>query len=133
VDTGIQYVGLTKDGNMDTPKSAVDVAWYKLGPAPGSPGSAVIAGHINTRYSAHGVFEHLDDLNAGDTVQVVAAGGKILNFKVTGKEYLGDADPAISVFARTDGTRLNLVTCAGTWNAERKSFDKRLVVYTELE
>jgi LPXTG-site transpeptidase (sortase) family protein len=132
ISSGIQYVGLTADGNMDTPKSAVDVAWYKLGPKPGDVGNAVIAGHINTRYSAHGVFEHLEDLAAGDTVSVVTKGGDTLKFRVTGKKFLPYDAPSSEVFGTSSGRHLNLITCAGTWQADKHVYDKRLVIFTEL-
>ena len=132
VDSAVQYVGLTPEGDMDTPKSAVDVAWYKLGPVPGEAGNSVIAGHINTRYSAHGVFEHLDDLNAGDEVHVTTAAGEELTFRVTHKKHFNDGEPAPDVFGPANGIYLNLVTCAGTWEADKRSYSQRLVVYTEL-
>lgn len=132
INSDIQYVGLTSDGNMDTPKSAVDVAWYKLGPKPGDIGNAVIAGHINTRYSAHGVFEHLDDLSVGDTVNIVTKGGATLAFRVTGKEDLPYDASGATVFGKTSGRHLNLITCAGTWQKDLHVYDKRLVIYTEL-
>ncbi len=132
INAGIQYVGLTADGNMDTPKSAVDVAWYKLGPVPGGVGNAVIAGHINTRYSAHGVFEHLENLNTGDTVKIVTKGGQTLTFKVTAKELLPYNASSAAVFGKTSGKHLNLITCAGTWQADKHVYDKRLVIFTEL-
>lgn len=134
IDAHVQYVGVTASGTMGTPDNAYDVAWYKLGPRPGEDGSAVIAGHINTRYSAHGVFEHLENLNTGDEVSVVTSDGATLTFRVTGKTFLpyNDQNASADVFGPSGKTRLNLITCAGTWMPEKHVYDKRLVVYTEL-
>jgi hypothetical protein len=48
VDAAVEHVGLTPDGAMDVPASYADVAWYTLGPKPGEPGNAAIAGHLDS-------------------------------------------------------------------------------------
>src|SRR3954471_14322970 len=40
----LEYVGLTADGAMGTPKNPVNAAWFALGPRPGEKGNAVIDG-----------------------------------------------------------------------------------------
>jgi LPXTG-site transpeptidase (sortase) family protein len=118
---------------MDIAHRAVDVAWYKLGPKPGEVGNAVINGHINTYYSEHGVFEHLDNLNVGDVVEVVERNGATLRFVVIGKKLLDYNSPTDDIFGKTSSRNLNLITCAGTWMKDKHLYDKRLVVYTELK
>ncbi len=133
VDAAVEAVGLHAAGDMRAPDNAFDVAWYDPGPAPGQAGSAVIAGHINTRYSAHGVFEHLGDLNSGDKVEVQTASGAQLTFTVTGKQYLAYNAPAPLVFAAAGEKNLNLITCAGTWMPAKHVYDERLVVFAALQ
>jgi LPXTG-site transpeptidase (sortase) family protein len=132
IKSNIQYVGLTPKGAMDIPHSAVDTAWYKLGPRPGEVGSAVINGHVNTYYSDHGVFEHLGDLVPGDIVMVEQKNGNVLHFKVIGKKIFAHDAPGDEVFAPTSGRHLNLITCTGTWMKDKQIYDERLVVFTEL-
>ena len=60
VDAGSEYVGLTADGAMGVPKDPSKAAWYSLGPRPGEPGNAVVAGHVGTgeaRRSFSGGYE----------------------------------------------------------------------------
>ena len=110
-----------------------DVAWYKGGPLPGMPGSAVIDGHVDGKNVPKAVFYNLGKLKKGDTVQVVNAGGETLSFKVINTKTYAYDDPAADVFASDVGvSRLNLITCGGTWIKAKKLYDKRVVVFTKL-
>jgi sortase A len=132
IDTKVTEVGVTKSGNMASPKGFKDVGWYKYGPVPGARGSAVIAGHVDNALALNGVFKRLDELKADDDLYVRDASGKEIHFKVMAVEtYPYDKAPAERIFNATDGYKLNLITCAGTWNQALKTYDKRLVVYTE--
>jgi hypothetical protein len=121
VNATVEAVGLTVDDSMDIPTNAADVAWYGLGPTPGSPGASVIAGHVDSK-SGPAVFWSLENLQAGDTVEVDLTGGVSRQFVV--KElgwYAADNAPLSTIFSLDGSPRLNL-----------RSYDKRLVVYTEL-
>lgn len=133
IDTEIVPVGLTANGDMDTPKSAVWAGWFKYGSAPGESGSAVIAGHINTRYTSHGIFEHLADIQTGDDVYVTNAGGQTFHFTVTGKNDVAYNAPTESIFAKTGTPRLELITCDGIWMPAKHVYAERLVVSAELK
>ncbi|HYE23186.1 MAG TPA: class F sortase [Candidatus Paceibacterota bacterium] len=132
IDTKIEEVGRTESGNMANPSSFHTVAWYRHGTAPGGIGSAVIAGHVDNALSLAGVFKELHTLASGDEVHVVTA-STTLRYKVLRlEEYPYDNAPLAEIFGRTDGRYLNLVTCAGTWLPGIRTYDKRLIVYTEL-
>jgi LPXTG-site transpeptidase (sortase) family protein len=136
VDAHIKAVGVDADGNMATPGNAVDTAWYRHGPHPGMAGSAVVSGHLNTRYVEQAVFYELDKLEVGDEVRLRAADGQELVFKVTDIRSLAHDADAAEVFGtankmRDGPPRLNLVTCAGDWVAAKRVYDQRLVVFTE--
>jgi sortase A len=133
IDANVQQVGITKAGAMGTPSNFTDVAWYKYGPAPGHLGSSVIDGHVDNGLSLAGVFKHLVDIRVGDDVYVVDKVGAKLHFVVTDIEsYPYEDAPSQDIFARTDKARLNLITCEGIWVPAGKTYDHRLVVYTEL-
>jgi len=135
IDANIQSVGLAWQGNgtMGIPTNFTDVGWYKDGPLPGEPGSAVIDGHFDGKDIAEAVFYNLDKLQPGDTVDVVDEKGKTIHFRVIEtKNYDYDAQTT-EIFARDSSkVRLNLITCAGDWEATTKSYNKRIVVFTEL-
>lgn len=135
IDAKVQAMGLTKKGNMAAPSNYTDVSWYKLGAAPGTRGSAVMAGHVDNAAGLAGVFKNLDNLAVGDDVYVIDKSGKKLHFRVTAKKiypYNLSGAELKKVFSATDAARLNLITCTGEWVEELKTNDKRLVVFTEL-
>ncbi len=134
IDAAVQHVGLGKSGAMAVPTNYSDVAWYRYGPAPGALGSAVVDGHVDNGLSLPGVFKHLNDIKVGDRLEVVAASGAVKTFKVTDvKTYPYDAVPTELIFNRGDTARLNLITCEGAWVPGKKTYDERLVVFSELE
>jgi sortase (surface protein transpeptidase) len=137
VDAAIQSVGLAwaaaNKGDMGVPTNFTDVAWYNGGPRPGMLGSAVIDGHLDGRYIQQAVFYNIGNLKPGDLVEVVDATGKTLQFNVVRTaiyDYLASTTDIFS--GDTSKARLNLITCAGDWLKSQQSYDKRIVVFTEL-
>lgn len=135
VDANVQKVGLAWQGtgDMGIPTNFTDVGWYKDGPAPGAPGSAVIDGHLDGKDVPEAVFYNLDKLKKGDEVSVVDATGKTFTFRVVETKVYDYNAPADDVFDTDKSkTRLNLITCAGSWDKTARLYDKRVVVFTEL-
>jgi sortase (surface protein transpeptidase) len=135
VDAAIESVGLSLTGNGDIgiPTNFTDVAWYNEGPIPGMPGSAVIDGHLDGRKVPRAVFYDLGALRPGDLVGVVDQGGKTLQFQVVRlATYDYNASTSDIFSSDTTKARLNLITCAGDWLKDRKLYNKRVVVFTEL-
>lgn len=133
VDAAVEYVGVKPNGDMASPSKFADVAWYQNGTPPGETGSAVIAGHVDNGLGMAGVFRRLEDLHSGDEVYVATKEGQRLHFRVTDAVWYSLNDvPREMVFGQKDRPRLNLITCGGDWIPSQKTYDKRLVVYTEL-
>ena len=132
IDANIQSVGHTKSGNMGAPSNFTDVAWFREGPRPGALGSAVIAGHLDNALALSGVFKKLGQLVVGDAIVVRTEGGAEIHFRVVGiQEYPYDKVPTDMLFNKKGGEYLNLITCAGSWLQKYKTYDHRLVVYTQ--
>ena len=132
VDAKIVPVGVTKEGNMDVPGSIYTVGWYNKGAKPGAPGTAVLAGHLDSASGEAGVFANLNKLVAGDIIKVTTPDGKETGFKVTKSKVYGATDKPTEVFTSKSGAHLNLITCTGSWDKNKSEYDKRLVVFTEL-
>lgn len=130
VNSKIQYLGITSKGEMEVPNNINDVGWFKLGSRPGEKGSAVIAGHFNGENNQEGVFANLDKLMVGDKLSVVDDKGIITSFTV---REIRTYSPGFAeeVFSLNDAPHLNLITCDGLWNEIKKSYDKRLVVFSD--
>ena len=135
IDAAVQYVGLTADGSgeMAVPSNFVDVGWYEYGVRPGMGGSAVIAGHVSGREIAEAVFYDLHTLVVGDEITIIRTDQVQVIFRVVKVKTYAYNAPTNEVFVSTDGkTRLNLITCSGTWLSDKNRFDTRTVVFTEL-
>lgn len=133
IDAHVQHVGVNAKGNMATPNNFTDVGWYKYGATPGFLGSAVFAGHVDNGLGLSGVFKRLDELDVGDEIFVASKDGTELLFRVVEiQTYPHDSVPGETLFARNDVPRLNLITCEGVWVPGERTYDQRLVVYTEL-
>ena len=131
VDAAVEARGLDANRNMDIPKNFRDVAWYRLGPAPGQPGNALINGHVNW-WTGEAVFTRLNQVRAGDEITVVRADGGLVRFKVTAKTVV-DANARIaSLFEPSTVATLTLITCTGVWNPLTQSNTQRLLVSAVL-
>ena len=131
ISANIQSLGINSLGEMEVPTNITDVGLYKFGAIPGQIGSAVIAGHFNGENNQEGVFFKLDKLKVGDRLSIEDKVGKSITFVVSKKE-LYDSGYADNVFNQIDGAHLNLVTCDGIWDEAKKSYTKRLVIFSDV-
>lgn len=133
INTTIEKVGRLKNGQMGVPEGMDTVGWFEDGAKPGSPGNAVMAGHVDSK-TGPAVFYKLEDLEKGDEVIVKDKDGKTLKFEVTGKEkYDRKTAPVDKIFDYSYGSKLNLITCTGNFNRDEGTHEERLVIYTELK
>jgi hypothetical protein len=134
VRAGIDQIGLAQDGTLEAqPLSRASfAAWYRLGPAPGQVGPAVITGHVDTKNSL-GVFFYLSRLRPGDQVVITRADGRTVSF---GVDYLASfpksAFPTQLVYGATNYPALRLVTCGGQFDRSVGSYDDNVVVFAHL-
>jgi hypothetical protein len=134
LQANIEHVGLDDKKRMDVPKDDMNVAWYDRGARIGEKGSAVIAGHFDTKAGGPAVFYEINKLRPGDEIIVSGANGETSTFVVTETKTVKDATfPIEEVFAKNDQVRLNLITCAGTFDRASQNYEDRFVVYTVLK
>jgi uncharacterized repeat protein (TIGR01451 family) len=132
VDTRVESVGVTAKGLMDVPGNIWNAAWLRTGVKPGALGQAVIDGHLDSA-TGPAVFIDLHRLRPGDRIYVSDASGHELSFKVTAVEVAPlNGFPSLRVFGPAKGRLLNLITCAGHFDAKKRTYDHRLVVFTTL-
>lgn len=134
VDATVESVGLTAQGNLDTPKGPDGTGWYNQGPTPGEIGSAVIDGHFGWVGGIPAAFDNLNKLQAGDKLYVLGQKGATTTFVVRYLRTYGQNDIATAVFRSSDGkAHLNLITCEGTWNQSQQSYSNRIVAFADKE
>jgi sortase (surface protein transpeptidase) len=129
VQTNIIRLGLTASGALQVPSSTAVAGWYTGSPRPGAVGSAVIAGHIDSK-SGPGVFFRLSTLRPGDRVYVRRADGTLADFKVTVvRQFTKDVFPTSAVYGAVPDSELRLITCGGTFDPQAPSYLSNTVVY----
>lgn len=132
VSADVTGLGLNDDRTVEVPPDPDDVGWYRLGPSPGRPGSAVMLGHVD---STHGpaVFFRLQALKPGDRIAVRLSDAAVAHFKVARIVTYPNQDfPAQKVYGRVAGDRptLNLVTCGGKYDRAAGGYQSNVVAYT---
>lgn len=134
VNANVQYVGVNSKGEMSVPNNSSDVAWFNLGPRPGENGSAVISGHFDGKSGETAVFTNLNELKAGDKIYVQDDKGKSTAFIVRESRIyeLNHSNSREAFSLINDGAHLNLITCDGVWDGTKKSYSKRLVVFSDV-
>lgn len=119
-----------RTGQMDVPGSVNEVAWYRYGPSPGEPGSAVLAAHVDLKSQGPGVFFKLRQLEPGDEVVVAFDDGSEQTFVVEARTvYQKENLPTTSIFSRQGPSVLTLITCGGGFSEADESYDSNVVVY----
>ena len=129
VKTSLITLGLAQGGAMQVPSSTTVAGWYTGSPRPGSIGSAIIVGHIDS-VTGPGVFYRLSDLRSGDDVFVKRADGTTAEFRVTSiQTYLKDRFPTAEVYGPTPDAELRLITCGGAFDSATGHYLSNIVVY----
>jgi hypothetical protein len=133
IDVPVIPVGLEDDGGMEIPDDVHEIGWYEPGVRPGEQGSAVLAGHVDSKEQGKGSFYGLRELELGDLVTVTTEDGTEQRWEVVAREqYPKDVLPIDELFVWGGETeRLALITCGGSWNRSRSSYSDNIVVYTQ--
>ncbi|ASW56405.1 class F sortase [Plantactinospora sp. KBS50] len=132
VDTKLLSLGVNKDDTIQVPdvrKQPKLAGWYKLGPSPGEIGNAVIVGHVDSKAVGPAVFFRLGSLKPGDQIKVTRADKKVVTFRVDAVgSYPKTAFPTDLVYSPSDQAGLRLVTCGGTFDRKKHSYQNNIVV-----
>ncbi|AWN25266.1 class F sortase [Streptomyces libani] len=108
------------------------VGWYKDGAAPGERGSAIIAGHVDTK-TGPAVFLQLESLKTGATINITREDGIIATFKVDSVETFNKARfPNDRVYADAPTAQLRVITCGGAYDRKVKDYVDNVVVFAHL-
>jgi sortase (surface protein transpeptidase) len=129
VRTRLVRLGVNPDGTLQVPTDFSIAGWYALGPGPGQPGAAVIAGHVDST-EGPAVFYRLGELARGDTVRIALADRTEVRFRVYAvREYPKSAFPTSLVYPGTAAPELRLVTCGGSFDDQTGHYLDNVVVF----
>jgi len=129
VKTNLITLGLAAGGSMQVPSSTTVAGWFTGSPRPGSVGSSIIVGHVDSK-KVPGVFYRLPELKRGDDIYVKRADGTTAEFRVTANQtYLKDHFPTETVYGPTPDAELRLITCGGTFDSATGHYLSNIIVY----
>ena len=132
VRTSLINLGENKDGTLQVPATTTVAGWFTGSPRPGTVGSAIIAGHVDSK-TGPGIFFWLRALHRGDRIYVGRADGTMAVFTVTGvRKFAKDAFPTSAVYGPVPDPELRLITCGGVFDRSRGSYLSNVVVFARL-
>jgi sortase (surface protein transpeptidase) len=132
IKTSLVRLGLQANGTLQVPGSTTVAGWYTGSPRPGAAGSAVIAGHVDSRYGP-GIFFWLRTMRPGERIYVKRADGTLAVFTVTGvRTYPKDQFPTAAVYGPAPDAELRLITCGGIFDQSVGSYLSNVVVFARL-
>lgn len=136
VHSSLQYLGLTVDGSLQVPAPGPrydEAAWYKYSTTPGSVGSAIILGHVDSATDGPSVFFRLGALHPGDEILVARADGRVAVFRVDAvRSYAKVLFPSQHVFGDEEYAALRLITCGGEFDRASGQYVDNIVVFASL-
>jgi LPXTG-site transpeptidase (sortase) family protein len=132
VKAPIINLGLNPNGTLQVPRTTTVVGWYTGSPRPGATGSAVIAGHVDSR-TGPGIFFWLKNMRRGERIYVQRVDGTLAAFTVTAvRIYTKSNFPTAVVYGPVPDAELRLITCGGTFDYARRGYLSNVVVYARL-
>jgi LPXTG-site transpeptidase (sortase) family protein len=121
-------LGQDDDGTMQAPIDPDTVGWYDLGMGVGTPGNALLDGHVDWGGQLR-VFGLLRQLEPGDQIQITDEAGNVLSYSVAWTRlYTADAAPLDEVFGQTSDEELTLITCGGAFDSSVHMYVSRWIV-----
>lgn len=133
LDMRIKPVGVNDSGQMDLPDRPEILGWYRFGPAPGAArGSAVLAGHVDSRQYGIGPLAAVNQLQRGEPIVVTSEQGarhyQVDDVKRVSKRRLD----LTQLFARDGKPQLHIVTCGGDYDPARGGYQDNVIVTATL-
>jgi sortase (surface protein transpeptidase) len=124
----IVALGEEEDGSMQAPTDPDTVGWYQSGVGVGTPGNALLDGHVDWGGRLR-VFGLLRLLGAGDPIEITDETGSQLSYRVMWTRlYQADSAPLDEIFEQTDGEQITLITCGGAFDPSIRMYVSRWVV-----
>ncbi len=125
----IMSVGVNSKGQMLTPRSIYDAAWYNKSAKPGTGKTAIFNGHSGVG-SAKGIFSRLGELTSGDEIRIEMGDGKVYTYRVYDNIVvkLEDANKKMSLLqiSPVDGQEsISIITCTGEYSLKQKTYLSR--------
>ncbi len=136
VNAPIIPAAVDASGALQVPANVFQAAWFQAGNAPGQPGTAIVAAHVDFQ-GALGLFNGLHTLPRGSAIYVTDASGHVRVFHSTTGTLAPKSDPSTveslaAAAAKPGQVRLALITCGGDLNYAKHSYYDNFVLLADL-
>jgi sortase (surface protein transpeptidase) len=121
-------VGIGPAGAMEVSGEVATVGWYRFGPSPGTSGSALLVGHVDSRVQGAGVFFRLSEVEPGHVVRVRLVGGRWESFEIVARSLVPKDRLPRAIFAREGDPLLTLITCGGGFDQAAGAYTHNVLV-----
>ena len=137
-------VGAPETASLTIPADVDTVGWWdgnvhdgdrtiqEDAPAPGQPGVAVIAGHVDSAAAGPGALYHLADLKVGDIIEISDSAGHLSSWTVDAapqNALKSELPPALWV--TTGPPKLALVTCGGPFDPATGHYQDNVIAWAK--
>ncbi|MFE2019012.1 class F sortase [Streptomyces sp. NPDC059499] len=133
VDAPVARLALDAAGALQPPPddNPVLAGWYADGTAPGAVGTAITAGHVDTRVGP-GVFHRLGSVRKGATIEVIRADLRTAVFTVYAVESYDKKNfPDKKVYGPSARPEIRVITCGGGYT-KKSGYRSNVVVFAAL-
>ncbi|WP_371481275.1 class F sortase [Kitasatospora sp. NBC_00315] len=133
LDAPVTGLGLDGAGHLQPPPDDDRnlAGWYRGAVTPGQRGTAILAGHVDTR-SGPAVFYSLGALHRGDRIEITRADGSIAGFQIYAIEvYDKQHFPDDRVYGQAGDAQLRVITCGGGFS-RADGYEGNVVAYAFL-
>jgi sortase (surface protein transpeptidase) len=118
---------------INAPLNFSEVGWSIESAKVGSKGTVILDGHVDNR-EGPAVFYNLRYAKVNQKVFVSSSTGEQLRYRVVCVEsYDRLKAPMDKIFKDDQRSRLNMITCYGTYDKKLGTYDRRLVVYCLID
>lgn len=116
------------------PVNADNLIWFRENPQSDSNHTMVVGGYTQTPSGNAAAFIKLLKLQPEDLVEISFNGGKTLSYTIYQRELTSlDKNPFDNKFEADTNKKLILFTLDPLWNAKKKSFSNRIILYANLK
>lgn len=132
-------VGVTENGELDTPTNIFDTGWYKESATPGTGVGALLMDGHNGGPTTDGVFKRLPELTRGETIIVERGDGEVFTYVVqenkamTLNEANNGGMKMMAESADISKEGLNIISCIGTWIPKDQTYSDRQMLRAVLQ
>ncbi|WP_442812029.1 class F sortase [Streptomyces sp. NBC_01803] len=132
VEAPLTNVGLDPEGWMEAPPQEIQnlAGWYEGAAAPGTPGTAVIVGHVDNA-AGPAVFYGLGAVRLGDSVEVIREDGVAVRFEIYDIAVYAKGNLPESVYHDTGQAELRIITCGGSFE-QGSGYTDNVVVFARM-